>query len=117
MISEYIRNNQAKYGHYHAPTLIKALEIVMQNNIMKFGNEFRKQSAGTAMGKPPAPAWATIFEELHELDFFSRLKYLLILLKRFIDDGFGIWIPPAETSDKEAEAKWVDFQADFNDDS
>ena len=58
VISKYVRTNQAKYGHYHAPTLIKALEIVMRNNIVKFGNEFRKQYAGTAMGKPPAPAWA-----------------------------------------------------------
>ena len=58
VISEYVRNNQAKYGHYHAPTLIKALEIAMRNSIMKFGNEFKKQSAGTAIGKPPAPAWA-----------------------------------------------------------
>ena len=76
VISNYIRNNQAKYGHYHAPTLIEALEIVMRNNIMKFGNEFRKQSAGTAMGKPPAPAWATISEGLHELDFFPKTERL-----------------------------------------
>jgi hypothetical protein len=84
---------------------------------MKFGNEFRKQSAGTAMGNPPAPAWATIFEGLHELEFFPRWKNFLVILKRFIDDGFGIWLPPAELSDEEAEAKWVAFKADVNDDN
>ena len=40
----------------------------------------------------------------------------MVLLKRFINDGFGIWLPPAELSDEEAEAKWVEFQADVNDD-
>ena len=72
VISEYIGDNQAKYGHYHAPTLIESLEIVMHNNIMKFGNEFRKHSAGTAMGKPPVPAWSTLFKRLHEIDFFPQ---------------------------------------------
>ena len=38
VIGKYVQNNQAKYGHYHAPTLIKALEIAMRNNIIKFGN-------------------------------------------------------------------------------
>ena len=117
VISNYIQNNQAKYGHYHAATLIGALEIVMRDNIMAFGDEFRKQSAGTAMGKPPAPAWATIFEGLHELEFFPIWKNFLVLLKRFIDDGFGIWLPPAEFSDREAEAEWVEFQADVNNDN
>ena len=56
VISKYVRNNQAKYGHYHAPALIKALEIVMRKHIMKFVNEFRKQSAGTAIRKLTAPA-------------------------------------------------------------
>ena len=74
MISKYVQDIQTKYNHCHAPTHINALEIVMRNNIMKFGNEFRKQSAGTAMGKPPAPAWATIFEGLHKLDFVQDGK-------------------------------------------
>ena len=56
--------------------MTEALEIVMRNKLMKFGNEFRKQSAGTVMGKPPAPAWATIFEGLHELDFFPKMERL-----------------------------------------
>jgi hypothetical protein len=39
-----------------------------------------------------------------------------VTLKRFIDDGFGIWLPPAELSDEEANAKWIEFKADVNDD-
>ena len=69
VISKYVRDKQAKYGHYHAATLIKALGIVMRNKIMKFGDKFRKNSTGTAMGNPPAPAWATLFEGLHKLGF------------------------------------------------
>ena len=41
----------------------------------------------------------------------------MVLLKRFIDDLFGIWLPPAELSDEEAEAKWVEFQAGVNGDN
>ena len=45
------------------------------------------------------------------------MKNFLVLLKRLIDDGFGIWLPLAELSDREAEAKWVEFQADVNNDN
>ena len=41
----------------------------------------------------------------------------MVLLKRFIDDGFGIWLPPAELSDKEGDSKWIKFQADVNNDN
>ena len=63
-----------------------------------------KNPAVTAMGKHPAPAWATVFEDLHELECFPRWSEFLVMLKRFIDDGFGISLPPSELSDEEANA-------------
>ena len=38
------------------------------------------------------------------------------MLKRFLDDGLRIWLPPAELSDEEVDAKWIEFQVDVNDD-
>jgi hypothetical protein len=45
-----------------------------------------------------------------------RWKEVLVLLKSFIDSGFGIWLPPAKLSDEEADAKWIEFQVEINND-
>jgi hypothetical protein len=37
--------------------------------------------------------------------------------KIFIDDGYGIWFPPAKLSDEEANAKWIEhcnWEVQFN---
>ena len=64
----------------------------MKNNIFAFGDTFWLQKAGTAMGTPPAPTWATIYFCIWEITIipeFEELKYY----KRYIDDGFGCWNP------------------------
>ena len=112
VICPYLRSMEKEFGHYHAPTLIRALEIVMKNNIMKFGDIYVKQESGTAMGKPPAPGWATIFEGLHEIEFLPEFKSNLLLYVRFIDDVFGIWIPTDNpTTD---ELSWLQLKAEVN---
>jgi len=55
VISAFIRENEKEFGHYHAATLIPALEIAMNNNIVKSNDNYASQILGTAMGKPPAP--------------------------------------------------------------
>jgi len=112
VICAYLRQNERRYGHYHAPTLIRALEIVMTNNIIRFGDIYVRQISGTAMGKPPAPAWATIFEGLHEIEFLPCFESNLLFYKRFIDDVFGIWKPsPIQTED---DANWQGLIAEVN---
>jgi hypothetical protein len=38
------------------------------------------------------------------------------MLKRFINDGFGSWLPPTEFSHKEENDKWTGFKAGVNND-
>jgi hypothetical protein len=78
------------------------LEIVTKNYILKIDDHSRRHSAGKIMSKPCAPACVVIFEGLHELEYVPQWKEFLVMLERFIDAGFGIWLPPADLSDEEA---------------
>ena len=110
IICPWLRDNEHRF-EYHATTLITALEIVMTNNILRLGNVYVKQISGTAMGKPPAPPWATIFEGIHEIDFLPRWTSNLLIYKRFIDDVFLVWVPSDPATDAQ---NWCDFQAEVN---
>jgi len=98
VISTFVIEKQYDSPHYHAETLIRALEIVMRDNIVKFNDKYARQISGTAMGKPPAPCWANIFEGLHEKDFLPRWRSFLPSYKWFIDDVHAVWLPPAGMS-------------------
>lgn len=102
-----------KYPHLAPRALIEALNIVMHNNRMKFGNMFVRQHKGIAMGMAPAPSIANLFvaiyEEAHVSPFPSSSLHFL---RRFIDDGFGIWL--RDPNQQEDDAKWESFQSIIN---
>ena len=83
-----------EFEHYDAEILIRAVEIVMRNNILKFGNLYALQVSGTGMGKPPAPSWANCVERLHKLQTPPKYSNIVPFYKRYIDDTFGVWEPP-----------------------
>ena len=116
-IAAYLRDDATKqeFGHYNAGLLIHALEIVMRRGVIKFGDVYVLQKSGTAMGKPPAPPWATIFEGLRELKYLPKFEDCLHLYKRFIDDSFGVWRPPTGMSADAAIQRWNEFVAEVND--
>ena len=101
-----------KYG-FSSRALLEAIELVMFNNRMRFGDIIVRQISGIAMGMSPAPTisnlYMAIYEETHVLKF---LPSPILYLRRFIDDGVGIWLhdPNPETDEK----NWTQFQDCLN---
>ena len=69
------------------------MEIVMKNNRMRFGDLIYHQIRGVAMGMSPAPTIANLYVAIFELEhIIPLLDKFLLFYKRFIDDGFTIWL-------------------------
>ena len=69
--------NIANAANICPAALIHALEIVMENNMFAFGDTYWLQIAGTAMGTPPAPTWATIYFCIWELIIIPEFPELI----------------------------------------
>ena len=91
--------------------LIKALDLVMSNNLFAFGDTFWKQTSGVAMGTPTACMLATIYYGIHENNhLIPTYKKNIPFLKRFIDDMIGIFI----INDEADLLVWEEFKADLS---
>ena len=107
IIPEYLFANEKKFG-YDAETLTAALHIVFRNNLFRFRDKYAKQTSGTAMGKRPAPPWATLFFGMKESGLCSNKGFLkkfednLLFYKRCLDDILSIWLanPNPATDEK-----------------
>jgi len=70
---------------------MKTLEKVM-GNVFQFDDLFFHQEDGTAMGTSCAVLYATLYFGYHErTSIIPMFKTSFLYLKRFIDDGIGIW--------------------------
>ena len=96
----------------NSAALMEGLKIVMEHNVFRFGDTYWVQLSGTAMGTPPAPAYATLYFYVHELSFTITHLPNLRFYRRFIDDGIGIWIPCDDPVDD--AIRWSEFQSDVN---
>ena len=83
----------------------------MVNNIVHFGDTFWKQLSGCAMGTPPAPPYATVFYAIWEETLLREFASNLFILRRYIDDMLGIWVP----QDERDATTWTAFCARLND--
>ena len=86
-----------------------AMKIVMRYNVFEFGDHTFQQLCGTAMGTPSACIYATIYYCYHEICvLLAKYKKYLILYKRLIDDGCGLW------NDRGDPGAWDRFCQDVN---
>ena len=113
-LTEYLSKKEVSCRYGFSPAaLLEAIELVMFNNRMRFGDIIVKQLSGIAMGMSPAPTianlYVAIYEEMHVLEY---LPSPVLYLRRFIDDGLGIWLhDPDPTVDMR---KWKEFQGCLN---
>jgi hypothetical protein len=79
---------------------LRILQLVMDNNIFSFGDSYWLQLSGTAMGTPVACAYATVsFGQYENTTILPKFSSNLLYYKRYIDNIFGIWLPPANNKD------------------
>jgi hypothetical protein len=75
---------------YNQAAIINALEIVMRYCNFTLSDTCWHQIQGTAMGAPPAPAYATIYDGIHEVDtLLPTFQNQLGFYYCYIDDGIG----------------------------
>jgi hypothetical protein len=93
---------------------LKILSCIMENNIFTFADTHWLQLSGTAMGTPAACAYATISFGQHEnVNILPNFQPQLLYYKRYIDNIFGIWVPPPRNN-KLATWTWNAFKAALN---
>ena len=93
--------------------IIDAMKIVTYNNRMRFGDLIFHQIRGVAMGMSPAPTIANLYVAIYELsNILPLLNKYLFFYKRFIDDGFGIWLHDADP--KIDTNNWTNFESILN---
>jgi hypothetical protein len=89
------------------------MEILMKKNRMKFGDLVFRQIHGVAMGMSPAPTIVNLYVAIYEaMHILPLLNSSLFYLKRFIDDGLGIWLHDPDP-DVNA-ANWILFKTLIN---
>lgn len=91
------------------PAILAGLTLLMRHSLFTFDRKFYVQLTGTAMGTPPAPMYATLYFFLHERVIVPPCPHVGFYT-RYIDDAFGIWIPP----DASPGTHWTDFVQSFD---
>jgi len=106
-----ITNENDLTANFPVQLFLSILETVMRNNIFSFGETYWIQEAGTAMGTPAACAYATItFGHYENTIILPEFQENLLYYRRYIDDVFGIWIPPRYNPTR----TWENFKAQVN---
>lgn len=106
-------NTSKEHPHLRPHALVEALSLVMHNNRMKFGDLIVQQHKGIAMGMSPAPTIANLYVAIFEaMHIVAHPPRQLHYLRRFIDDGFGIWL--MDENESTNERNWNSFQAIIN---
>ena len=72
-------------------SILKLVDLVLENNHFQFNKENYMQKMGTAMGSPMAPAYSSLFMGKLEQQFLASRDILPSVWLRFLDDIFMVW--------------------------
>ena len=73
--------------HINISALLAALDLVMNNNVFRFGDTYFLQKNGTAMGTPPpAPTYATLYFAIWEHYVIPSFPELQLYFRYIVDD-------------------------------
>jgi len=104
-------NSSSISPNFPVSLFLQILEIVMRNNIFSFSNTYWIQLSGTAMGTPAACSYATItYGHFENTEILTEFRPQILLYKRYIDDVFGLWIPPPT----QQASTWAKFKERLN---
>jgi len=109
---EFLQHNQGKISKdFPTNHCLRILELVMRNSVFTFADTFWLQLSGTAMGTPIACAYATItFGHFENTNILTEYSPNLLYYRRYIDDIFGVWMPPTKDQNK----RWTSFKNKLN---
>ena len=89
-VKNYLNDNNEEY----TALTMQILHTVLNNSFLTFNNEVYEQKTGTAMGTNLAPPYANLVVHTIERDAIAELKSVIVLYRRFLDDGFIITTKP-----------------------
>ena len=72
-------------------TLCDLAEVVLKNNVFKFGKKALKQKRGTAIGTKFAPPYSILFRAQLEEQILQKTEFKPHLWWRYIGDIFFLW--------------------------
>ena len=108
VIANFLQHHPLCHDVSNREAIMSALELIMRNNVFRFGDTYWRQLCGTAMGTPPGCSYATLYYAIHELEFYNRFRAQLPFYKRYIDDGIALWY---SHPDPAVDAQlWNDFK-------
>ena len=83
--------------------VIVAMALVMHDNLFEFGDVYKQQISGTAMGTSAVVMWAKIYYIKHESNtLLPKWQPLpLLFYGRFIDDTISLWLQSIDHSHEE----------------
>ena len=88
-LRKQLDNRMEKY--ISSDTLCDLAEVVLKNNIFKFGKKTLKQKRGTAIGTKFAPPSGILFKAELEDEILRKAEFKPYLWCRYINDIFFLW--------------------------